>query len=96
MANPNGTERNTSRAVLANIRIFDVWQALTGEPIRHGRVRATWRGGDCSLYLNDPAHVPVIWPAGAIAAIKRTEDASGVLATRRRLQAGCKPAPPIR
>src|ERR1035437_10342983 len=29
-------------------------------------------GTSCSLYLNDPAHVPVISAAGAIAAIKRS------------------------
>src|SRR5260370_4519565 len=29
-------------------------------------------GTSCSLYLNDPAHVPVISVAGAIAAIKRS------------------------
>jgi len=54
MVGRNSTERNTSRDVLANIRIFDVWQALTGEPIRHGRARATWRGGDgWSVSLNN-------------------------------------------
>src|ERR1035437_9419929 len=33
---------------------------------------ATLIGTSCSLYLNDPAHVPVISAAGAIAAIKRS------------------------
>src|SRR6185369_3490548 len=38
MINPNTSERNTSRDVLVNICIFDVWQALAGWPIHHGRV----------------------------------------------------------
>jgi hypothetical protein len=54
MVNPNASERNTSRDVLANIRIFDVWQALTGEPIRGGRVRGIWRDGKSwSVSLNN-------------------------------------------
>jgi hypothetical protein len=53
MISGNLSEGNTAR-VIANVRIFDIWKALTGEPIRGGRVRAIWRGGkNFSVSLNN-------------------------------------------
>jgi hypothetical protein len=41
-------ERTTSdyRSWLERINIGQLWAALGGEPIRHGRARASWRDGD--------------------------------------------------
>src|SRR2546426_428714 len=45
----------TAADILAQVSITDVWQALGGGPLRHGRGRAFWRDGDgYHVSLSDP------------------------------------------
>ncbi len=37
---------NTAPGIISRIRISEVWAALGGSPLRHGRGRAFWRDGD--------------------------------------------------
>ncbi len=49
-----GAQHRTAADILSRVRISQVWRALSGGKLRHGRGRAWWREGDgYNVSLND-------------------------------------------
>jgi hypothetical protein len=76
----NGT---TAAEIISRVCISDVWQALGGDPPKHGRARAFWRNGDgLNVSLSDDKGC---WHDFA------TDEGGGILDLVQRVQGGRRP-----